>query len=679
MAKLDQLQTPSHNGLEPIGPVRHYFEFAYSLQTPIWVFDIDSCRVLCANKPACTLWRAEDEAALCTRDFGRDMSSTVRERLQQYQTDVASGSTFKEMWTLYPNGEPHSIEVLFSGFPKNDGRFALLCEGTHHKEDLPENIRSLEALLHTDVMISLFRRNGPVLYMNPAARNASPTSQTGLASQFAEPQDYDTLIFEIDRKGEHSMVAEVDTAHGRRWHNLTAKACLDAATGGAAILVTANDVTELKNARDKARFLANRDQLTGCFNRSYLQHTVREASRSKHKKCGLLFFDIDRFKQINDRHGHEMGDIVLKALASRACAAIKKTDLLARLGGDEFVILFENAEDKKQLERVAQRLLENLRRPLVHKSVKLNPTVSMGLTFFTPERDNFTAILRQADIALYASKSEGRDRLTVYNEALGATADARDQIESDLKRAIEREEFVLHFQPRVDFASGEIVSLEALVRWKHPTRGLVMPSDFIPFCEESGLIEPVGHLVLRAGLNHVIEWHKSGLDIGVSINISPTQFDDPKLMESLVEFAGDPGFPENQVELELTENVLVGDRTVLAGRLRAIAELGYRIAIDDFGVGYSNLSYISDFPVHCIKIDRSFVDRLPESGPVVRLILTLARQIGAMTVAEGVETDVQAEWLRQASCDQAQGFLFFHPAPVERVLEHIAHGASATA
>lgn len=642
-------------------PSGHQFDFAYHLQTPIWVFDVDSCRVLHANAPACRLWQADNEDALSRRDFASDMSTTVYKRLSQYQSDVANGATFKEMWTLYPNGKPESTEVLFAGFRKVDGRYALLCESARHKDELPENIRSLEALLHTDVMISLFRRNGPVLYMNPAARNATRSMDEGLASQFVDSEDYDVLMFETDRNGQHSLVAEVDTAHGKRWHNLTAKLCLDAATGGSAVLVTANDVTELKNARDKARYLASRDQLTGCFNRAYLQQAVSDASRDQRGKYGLLYFDIDRFKQINDQHGHEMGDVVLKTLAARAQSVIKKSDLLARLGGDEFVVLFGSVRDETQFEHVAHRLLETLRKPLTHKSVKLTPTVSMGLTLFTPESDNFTAILRQADVALYASKFEGRNRLTVFTDALGAAAEARDQIEIDLKAAIEREEFVLHYQPRVDLQSGKVVSLEALVRWQHPTRGLVMPNDFIPFCEETGLIEEVGHLVLQAGLKQIQHWQAAGFGINISINISPTQFDDPKLMDTLREFAAERDFPAHRVELELTENVLVGDRAVLAERLRKIAQLGYRIAIDDFGVGYSNLSYISEFPVHCIKIDRSFINQLPASGPVVRLILTLARQIGASTVAEGVETEAQAAWVRQENCDQAQGFHFYRP------------------
>ncbi len=647
------------------------FDFAYRLQTPVWLFDIDAARIVFANEAACALWRAEDEAALQDRDLGADMSPAVRERLRQYQTDFWNGTSFNETWTLYPDGKPVSVQAVFHGFLLPDGRMGMLCEAPRGIDDNePDNIRSAEALLHTDVMITLYHRSGPALYMNPAARTAAVTGDQVLADLFVDVRDHDTLMFELDRKGRHTLISKMYTSEGLRWHNLTAKLCIDSVTGTPAILATARDVTELKNARDRARYLADRDQLTGCFNRAYLQQLLSEMARFQPQRCALLFFDIDRFKQINDRFGHETGDTVLKVVAERAQTTVSRYDTVVRLGGDEFVILYTGVTDDADVLDNAEKLRDVLRAPIEVDAKRLTPTCSLGLTYFYPDGKNYTTVLGEADIALYASKSAGRDHLTVFNEALGHAAKERDRIEVELKAALERDEFVLHFQPRMELSTGRIQSVEALVRWQHPTRGLVQPGEFIDICEETGMIRHLGQAVLLKGLRLLETWHRDGVQHDISINISPSQFEDPALMETLRAFAETPGFPTNRVELEITENVLIDDHGSLARMLRQISSLGYRIAIDDFGVGYSNLSYISDFPVDCIKIDKSFISRLPETGPVVLLILSLARQLGAHTVAEGIETAEQADWLKEQNCEQAQGFLFHRPMPLED-LQHL--------
>lgn len=460
---------------------RDLFRFAYRLTTPIWLFDIDRSRILFANASACDLWRAKTEVELQSRDLAVGMSSTVQKRLKQYQVDFADGVSFSEAWTVYPKQVPVSVPVTFSGFRLLNERMAMLCEAGLPREDTPDNTRSTEALLHTDVMISLFLREGRPVYMNPAARNAAVNADQTFSEVFVSGRDYDTMMFELDRKGEHSLVAKAYTNQGLRWHDLSAKLCADAATGKPAILVTCNDVSDLKNARDNARYLADRDQLTGCFNRSYLQQAVRELALFQPQQCGLLFFDIDRFKQINDRFGHELGDAVLKKLAERAQGSVGKNDIVVRLGGDEFVVLFRDVADTGgALVQHVRALIDTLREPFARNTIRLAPTVSMGLTVFRPGERSFTSVMREADIALYASKLDGRNRLTVFDEALGAAARKRDEIEIDLRAAVERDEFVLHYQPRVDIASQRILSVEALVRWEHPVRGQIQPASSFP-------------------------------------------------------------------------------------------------------------------------------------------------------------------------------------------------------
>ncbi|MCV3272545.1 putative bifunctional diguanylate cyclase/phosphodiesterase [Roseobacter sinensis] len=649
------------------------------LKTAVWIYDVDNARITHANAAACELWQAENEEDLRRRDLGTDMSPTVSKRLKQYQLDfIERDATFSEMWTLYPNGRPTSIMVVYRGYRLPDGRMAMQCEAAGDAENEPDNLRSAEALLHTDVMIALHEAGGAPVYLNPAARNAATHALQTIAEKFVDPADHDRLMHELEALGEYRMVAKVNTGAGPRWHDLTVKQCSDAVTGNPAILVTAIDVSELKIARDKARYLADRDQLTGCYNRSYLQQYMSTLGRYQSKHCALLCFDVDRFKQINDRLGHEMGDVVLKEIAARVNASIRRTDTFVRLGGDEFVVVFEDVSSAADLEAKLEKLLKIIAEPITHDATRVSATVSMGVATFVPDNAHFTAVMREADIALYTSKQAGRNRVTFFSAEMGALAKARDLVEVELKRAIENREFTLHFQPRFCFKTGTVISVEALVRWEHPKRGLIMPAEFISICEETGMIEDLGQLILEMACMKAISLHQEGRDIQISLNISPRQFEDNRLLKSLETFSRHPDFPRGKVELEITENVLIGDHELIAKKLEAISDMGYQIAIDDFGTGYSNLSYISRFPLNCLKIDQSFIAQLPKSGPIISLILTLAEQINATIVAEGVETREHFEWLRNHKCDQAQGYFLSHPVDAEElphVIETLNSGA----
>jgi diguanylate cyclase len=653
----------------PTGADDTAFAIARRLKAPIWVFDIDHSRIVFANEPACKLWNAANEDALKARNLGLDMSITVAKRLKQYQTDFRlSDAIFNELWTLYPNGVPKSVMVIYRGFVLADGRMGMQCEAVAEAEDQPHNLRSAEALLHTDVLITLFGKDGPPLYLNPAARNAFGVQVKSLAALFVDLKDFDTLCEQLDFLGEHRVVTRVRLASSERWFDLSAKTCSDAATGQPAILLTAIDVSELKEARDAARYLADRDQLTDLHNRAYLQnHLTKLASHNSDQQCAIIFFDVDRFKAINDRYGHEAGDEILRQIAVRIRANLRPDDLAVRLGGDEFVVLLDNATDQSDVEQRAARLHKSVSQPVLQDNTVINVATSVGVAVFAPSAVDFTEVLREADIALYASKQAGRNRVTFYTGEMGVAAKVREDMEFELRRAIERREFQLYYQPRLDIASGRIVAVEGLARWHHPTRGLIMPGVFIPICEETGLIEDLGRLVLEIGCTQAIEWRKAGIDINVSLNVSPRQFSGQLLIDTLSSFAAMPGFPKGKVELEITESVLIGDHASISEALQKITAMGYRIAIDDFGTGYSNLSFISRFPLTYLKIDRSFIQQLPDSGPIIRLILTLAQQIGATVVSEGVETNEQLEWLTRHNCDQAQGYLITPPLPLSEL------------
>ncbi len=642
------------------------FAAARGLQTPIWVFDIDNARVVFANAQACHMWQAKTEKELRERDMSQDMSPTVSKRLKQYQADfLERDAYFKEMWTLYPNGVPTSVMVVFRGFRLLDGRMAMQCEVLGQADDEPENLRSAEALLHTDVMITLYAVNGPPLYMNPAARNATDDSSKTLSNLFVDQTDYDLMMFELDGAGEHRQVAKVSSGNQERWFDLSAKQCSDAVTGEPAILLTAIDVSELKIARDKARYLADRDQLTGCYNRAFLQKFMGRLGRKGSLKSALLYFDVDRFKQINDTFGHELGDIVLRELAQRSQKAMEPKGIVVRLGGDEFVVLFENIDDDEEFMLHVERLFADISSPIFSGTTSFSVHASMGIAVFDPSQSDLDTVLRQADIALYASKKGGRNRYTVYDEEMGLAAQERVKLEYQIKEAIDNQEFLLHLQPRIDVKSGQIVSAEGLARWEHPRRGLMMPNTFIPICEETGMIEKLGQQVLEMGFDLASRWRDANIDCSLSVNISPRQFANDRMMDALRAYSEQPGFPHGKIELEVTETVLIGDHHDIAARLQRITDMGYQVAIDDFGTGYSNLSYISRFPLNCLKIDRSFVSQLPASGPIIRLILALGKQIGATIVAEGVETKEQYDWLCEHDCDQIQGYWVARPAPLE--------------
>lgn len=643
------------------------FAFARRLKTATWIFDIDHTCILFANDAACQLWQADSEETLQNRDLTSDMSPTVAKRLKQYQTDfVEQDATFTEMWTLYPKGVPHSTMVVFSGLYLPDGRMAMLCEAMGNAVDEPNNLRSAEALLHTDVMISLYERDGPALYMNPAARNAASVANPVISEKYIDPKDYLNLTQGLKKTGQHRVVARVNTSAGPRWHDISAKKCSDAVTGHPVILETSIDVSELKIARDKARYLAERDQLTGCYNRTFLAQYISMFEGLSATKCAILSLDIDHFKQINDRFGHEMGDTVLKKVVSRIEKEIRKNDVIIRLGGDEFVVVLENVPAEEDLVDRVESLLASIAKPMFFgATTKISATASIGVTSFQSKAANFTAIMREADIALYASKQAGRNRMTLFNEDMGIAEKKRHSIEAEIKRAIEDGDFILHYQPRIDLRNGSVVSAEGLVRWQHPERGLIMPGEFIPICEETGMIEDLGQLVLDMGFNQAMAWADNDIALDLSLNISPRQFEDSRLLQSLEAFSKNSNFCAERVELELTENVLIGNLDEIEQKLRIISQMGYSIAIDDFGTGYSNLSYISQFPLDCVKIDQSFIARLPKSGPIISLILTLAKQIGATVVAEGIETKEQLDWLSAQGCEQAQGYLMSKPVPIE--------------
>ncbi len=640
------------------------------LQHPIWVFDIDRSRVHWANGAALEVWRSPHLDELLARDMGADMSESVARRLRQYQFDFErSDARFSELWTLYPQGVPRTLRVMFSGILLDDGRMAMLCEAIGEQQADPETLRSAEALLHTPVMITLYDEHGCALYRNPAARGDVANPVGGLQQHFSDAADGEALLTDLRRHGSVLQVCRVHSIHGERWHRISARRCMDAVTGKEAWLFSEVDISDLKQVEAHAHFLAMHDSLTGLPNR----HFVNEAFQERldrlipaRESAVLMFIDLDNFKQINDSLGHAAGDQLLRAMAARLQQATHHNDLVARLGGDEFLIFTSTVDTDTSIRTLGERLLNTLAQPIRLGHDELSITASMGVALFPRDGNDLGTLMRQADLAMYSAKDAGRSRLEFYSESMLAKAQSRLSLEIELRQALERQEFTLHYQPRYEVASGRMAGAEALVRWHHPQRGLILPSQFIPLCEETGLIVALGEQILGQAAAQLERWQRAGILQSVAVNLSPRQFGSSSLLATLRRIIADSGCDATGLELEITESVLLGNDEVTLALVHGLRELGCGVTVDDFGTGYSNLAYLQRLPLTCLKIDRSFISSPQQSRPLAEVIIALGHTLGLRVVAEGVETTEQLYWLQQTSCDEFQGFLRSPPLPAER-------------
>ncbi len=440
------------------------------------------------------------------------------------------------------------------------------------------------------------------------------------------------------------------------------------------IVVTSRDITERKELEDQLRHQAFHDRLTELPNRALftdrLEHALARAG-SKERRLAVLFIDLNNFKLVNDSLGHEMGDRLLVAVAKRLEGCLRPGDTVARLGGDEFAILIEDDVDEAYARRVAVQIAQELKPPFVLGQHEVFSTPSIGIALSSSAKERPEDLLRLADIEMYRAKNNGWVYSVVAGWGTSEQALRRLELEGDLRRAVEREEFRVFYQPEILLEDGKIVGMEALVRWEHPRRGLVLPSEFIAVAEGTGLIFALGKQVLEVSCRQARAWRErcpwaSGLVVWV--NLSAKQFQRPRLVDEVAEALKKTGLPPSGLGLEITESVAMEDAPVADRTLRRLAGLGVHLAIDDFGTGYSSLSYLSRFPVELLKIDRSFVKGLGED-PEVRVILSamisLAHDVGMKAIAEGVETAEELARLRRMGCDMVQGYYFSEPLPFE--------------
>ncbi|MGD9849383.1 MAG: putative bifunctional diguanylate cyclase/phosphodiesterase [Desulfuromonas sp.] len=445
------------------------------------------------------------------------------------------------------------------------------------------------------------------------------------------------------------------------------------------------DITEQKRYEEQLKHLATHDVLTGLANRTLLLDRLEQAIHYAHRSGRLvaaLLFDLDRFKVINDSLGHNFGDQLLRAVAGRLQHCVRETDSVARLGGDEFVVILAEVADMKDIALVAGHLLEQLNRPYRVEDREIRLSASLGISLFPRDSDDSATLLRNADMAMYRAKRLERSSFLFYAPEMNQRLQETMELEEALRQALEQEQFLLHYQPKVNLATGQICGCEALVRWQHAQRGLISPAQFIPLAEETGLIVPLGDWVLRQACAQTCQWRNAGLQpVPVAVNLSARQFRKGDLTQRLQSILQHSGLAAGELELELTESMIMDNPQQAVQIMHELKQLGLSLSLDDFGTGYSSLNYLRRFPVDNLKIDRSFIRDVAtdtSGASVVTSIIQIAHNLGLGAVAEGVETRDQLDFLRRCGCDQLQGYLFSKPLAAEDFAAFLREGRSLT-
>jgi len=538
--------------------------------------------------------------------------------------------------------------------------------------------RALEASTNAIVITDHAAEENPVVYVNPAFERI-----TGYRSDEIVGQGCQTILGDEGQPAQAALLAAFrEGREGRAllhsvrkdgspfWMELHLAPVLDEFGRVSHHVAVQNDVTENVRYQQELEYQANHDTLTGLANRNLLRDRLDQAiayGRRDRRTMAVAFIDLDNFKFVNDSQGHPAGDALLKQVAGRLAGCIRASDTVARMGGDEFVLLLFDQPEGPSLATTLDRILTEIAQPYRVGAHEFNLSCSIGCALFPEHGEAVETLLQRADIAMYNAKESGKNAVRTYSNELDQRFVRRVEIETDLRAALDQGQFFICYQPQVSAAGHRLIGVEALLRWRHPQRGVISPAHFIPVAEETGMIVAIGDWVLRQACADAMAWGRDGLPpMRVAVNLSARQFLKKDLVQSVADALAHSGLPPGLLELELTESLLMHNAELFIATLRDLKALGVELAVDDFGTGYSSLSYLKRFPVDRLKIDQSFVRELmtdTDSAAICQAVITLGHSLGLQVIAEGVESGEQAECLLGLTCDELQGYHFSKPVP----------------
>lgn len=642
-----------------------------ALELPVWIFDPEEERIIWSNGSGLTFWRAKNREELFGRAQGEDMSPAVRTRLNQLLGDLAEGGTVQQVWTLHPGGTPISLRVAFTGIRLADDRLALHCIALGKLNSTPDVLRGVTALGHTSTMISLYDEDGHLVYGNTAARDSLLSSEARLSERFVDDDDYKTAYSALTNQQDMTLTACVSTSHGLRWHEISATRTMDAATGNRSLLLTEVDITPRIEAEKQARHLALHDALTDLPNRVRLvdeANRILEEAADDKSLCACLFLDLDHFKSINDTLGHNIGDQLLVEVANRLKNCLNEKDVAARLGGDEFVVLLNKYPNRDSMRDMAESIRSALSDPISCSGHELRTTPSIGLALFPDDGDTIDTLMMHADMAMYAAKDHGRNRIRFFAQNMTDRASRRQEMETTVRAALQNEQLEVVFMPRLDVRDDALVGAESQIRWNDPVKGTLSDGAFIPYLAETQLIEEIGAMALDETLRFQTELAEQKSDLYLSVRLHERQVKTPSFLSMIDTCLSDSGANPESIELTFAETVFADGTIEVTEKLLALAGMGFRLGVQDFGNGRSNLAYMRAFPLSSLKIGGDLITD-GSKWSITQMVVSMGKLVRADVVADGVNDIRQLDQMQECGCDLYQGPLFSGAVSPSKLLD----------